>query len=45
MAASAIDHVNLTRICEFARNHLHQSGGDDGYGCVPVSADSQTLDA
>jgi hypothetical protein len=31
MAASAIDHVNLTRICEFARTHhvLHQSGGDD----------------
>ena len=28
---SAIDHVNLTRICEFARTHhvLQQGGGDD----------------
>ena len=31
MAESAIDHVNLTRICEFARTHdvLHQGDGDD----------------
>jgi hypothetical protein len=31
MAESAIDHVNLTRICEFARTHhvLQQGGGDD----------------
>src|SRR5271163_5124397 len=31
MAASAIDYVNLTRICEFARtlHSLHQGGEDD----------------
>jgi hypothetical protein len=31
MAGSAIDYLNLTRICEFTRalHQLHQTGGDE----------------